>query len=102
MDWKNKAKWLLGSRTIHLDGDGQFAFVTPCRNRAFSLWATRAEAEQAMNSSMPCGGECLGVTSHYIVDLGKPSWSLTPSTVPLASPMERNLKEEPRCSDIAH
>ena len=73
MDWKNKAQWLLGSRTIHLEGDGQFAFVTACRNRAFSLWATRAEAEQAINRFLSCGGDCHGVTSHYIVDLEKSS-----------------------------
>ena len=29
MNWTNKAKRLLGNRTIHLEGDGQFAFVTP-------------------------------------------------------------------------
>src|SRR5262249_60156536 len=73
VDWKNKAQWLLGSRTSHLEGDGQFAFVTPCSNRAFSLWATRLEAEQFMNSILSCGRDCLGVTSHYIVDLEKSS-----------------------------
>ena len=73
MDWKTKATWLLGSRTIHLQGDGQFAFVTPCRNRAFSLWATRADAEQAMNSIMSCGGGCHGGSVHYIVDLREPT-----------------------------
>ena len=78
MDWKNKAQRLLGNRTIHIEGDGQYAFVTPCRNRAFSLWATRAEAEQAMNSIMSYGGDCQGVTSHYIVDLGRLSLSLPP------------------------
>jgi hypothetical protein len=71
MNWKNKAKRLLGNRTIHLEGDGQFALVTPCRTRAFSLWPTRAEAEQAMNSIVSCGGDCHGVSSHYIADLGK-------------------------------
>ena len=73
MDWKNKAKWLLGSRTIHLEGDGPFAFVTPCSNRAFSLWVTRAKAQEAMKRIMSCGSDCLGMTSHYIVDLRKPS-----------------------------
>ena len=73
MDWKNKATWLLGSRTIHIEGDGPFAFVTSCRDRAFSLWATRADAEQVMNRIMSCGADCLGRTSHYIVDLGKSS-----------------------------
>lgn len=73
MDWKNKAKRLLGNRTIHIEGDGQFAFVTLCRNRAFSLWPTRAEAEQAMNRIMSCGGDCHGISSHYIADLGEPS-----------------------------
>ena len=38
MDWKSKAQRLLGNRTHHIHGDGQFAFVTPCRNREFSLW----------------------------------------------------------------
>jgi hypothetical protein len=71
MDWKNKAKRLLGNRTLHLEGDGPFAFVTPCRNRAFSLWETRAEAEEAMKSIMSCGGDCQGGISHYIVDLGQ-------------------------------
>jgi hypothetical protein len=72
MDWKNKAKRLLGNRTIHIQGDGQFAVVTPCRNLAFSLWPTRAEAEQAMSRIMPCGGDCLGVTFHYVADLKSP------------------------------
>ncbi|HKP01420.1 MAG TPA: hypothetical protein VJU02_07305 [Nitrospiraceae bacterium] len=71
MDWKHKAKWLFGSRTIHIEGDGQFAVVTPCGKRAFSLWATRADAEQAMKTIMSCGADCLGSTSHYIVELGK-------------------------------
>ena len=68
-DWKNTAQQLLGNRTFHLDGDGPFAFVTPCRKRAFSLWATRAEAEHALKSRMSCGSDCQGVTAHYIVDL---------------------------------
>ena len=72
-DWKGKAERVLGNRTIYLEGDGQFAFVTPCRDRAFSLWATRVEAEQAMKSIMSCGGDCLGMTSHYITDLGERS-----------------------------
>lgn len=71
MIWKNKAERLLGSRTLHLQGDGQFALVTPCRTRAFSLWPTRAEAEQAMNRIISCGGDCHGISSHYIADLGE-------------------------------
>ena len=73
MYWQNKAKWLLSSRTIHLEGDGPFAFVTSCRDRAFSLWATRADAEQFMKSVMSCGSDCLGRASHYIVNLEKSS-----------------------------
>lgn len=73
MDWKVKATRLLGNRTVHIEGDGQFAFVTPCRKRTFSLWATRAEAEHAIKSSMSCGGECHGVSAHYLVDLGEPT-----------------------------
>jgi len=69
MDWQNKAKWLLGSRTIHVEGDGPFALVTSCRDRAFSLSATRADAEQVMKSIYSCGVDCLGSASHYIVDL---------------------------------
>lgn len=71
MNWTNKAKRLLGNRTIHLHGEGRFALVTPCRIRAFSLWPTRAEAEQAKNNIMCCGGDCHGVSSHYIADLGE-------------------------------
>ena len=71
MDWKATATRLLGSRTIHLQGDGPFALVTPCRTRAFSLWPTRAEAEQAMKRIMACGGDCLGGSFHFIADLGK-------------------------------
>ena len=71
MNWKHKAKRLLGSRTIHVEGDGPFAVVTPCGKRAFSLWITRAEAERAINGILSCGGDCLGVASHYIVDLGE-------------------------------
>jgi hypothetical protein len=73
MDWKDKATRLLGSRTIHLQGDGPFALVTPCGNRAFSLWATRTEAEQTMNSIISCGEGCHGMTFHYIADLGEPT-----------------------------
>ena len=69
MDWKNKAQWLLGSRTIHIDGDGPFAFVTSCRARAFSLWATKGDAEHVMKSIRSCGSDCQGVAAHYIVDL---------------------------------
>jgi hypothetical protein len=72
MDWKAKATRLLGSRTMYLQGDGQFAFVTPCRKRAFSLWTTRVEAEHTMNSVLSCGGNCYGVSFHYITDLGTP------------------------------
>ena len=82
MDWQTKAKWLLGSRTRHLEGDGPFAFVTPCRDRAFSLWETRADAERAMKSVMSCGASCLGTDSHYLVDLGKSGIDRTPSTIP--------------------
>lgn len=71
MDWKGKAKRLLGNRTRHIHGDGPFAFVTPCCDREFSLWATRAEAEQARNRILSCGGDCLGETAHYVADLGK-------------------------------
>ena len=71
MDWKRTAKRLLGNRTRHVDGDGQFAVVIPCGKRAFSLWATRADAEQIRKSIMSCGAECLGSASHYIVELGK-------------------------------
>jgi len=69
MDWKHKAERLLGNRTRHVDGDGQFAVVTPCGKRAFSLWATRVDAEQAMKTIRSCGADCLGSTSHYIVEL---------------------------------
>jgi len=70
MNWKNKAKRLFGNRTIHLQGEGRFALVTPCRTPAFSLWPTRAEAERAKNSVRSCGGDCQGVSFHYIADLG--------------------------------
>jgi hypothetical protein len=73
MDWKAKATRLLGSRTIHLQGDGPFALVTPCRTRAFSLWPTRAEAEHAMKSFMACGADCHGVSAHYVADLREPT-----------------------------
>ena len=72
MDWKVRATRLLGNRTCYIQGDGPFAVVTPCRNRAFSLWATRAEAEHAMKSLMSCGSDCHGMTFHYIADLGEP------------------------------
>jgi hypothetical protein len=69
MDWKNKAKRLLGNRTHHIHGDGPFAVVTPCSNRAFSLWATRADAENAMERILSCGPDCRGGSSHYVTDL---------------------------------
>ena len=73
MSWKAKATRLLGNRTVHLEGDGQFAFVTPCRTRTFSLWPTRAGAEQAKSRIISCGGDCHGVSFHYIADLGEPT-----------------------------
>ena len=73
MGWKDRAAQLLGNRTIYLEGDGPFAFVTPCRNRAFSLWATRTEAQEAINSVKSCGNDSQGMTYHYVVDLEKPS-----------------------------
>ena len=42
-----------------------------CRDRAFFLWATRADAEQVMKSIVSCGADCLDSASQYVVDLGK-------------------------------
>jgi hypothetical protein len=72
MNWKHRAQRLLGNRSQYIQGDGRFAFVTPCSNREFSLWETRAEAEQVRNRILSCGGDCHGVTAHYIADLGEP------------------------------
>lgn len=71
LSWKTKAKKLLGKNAIHLSGDGQFAFFTPCRDPAFSLWATREEADRAMGDTPICGGGCHGATSHSVIDLGQ-------------------------------
>ena len=90
LDWKDKAKRLLGNRSIHVEGDGPFAVVTPCRNRAFSLWATRAEAEQAMNRISSCGGECLGSMGHYFAELGEPT---QPETGQRSRPDQPGVKQ---------
>lgn len=68
--WVRKAKQLLGRDAIHIGGDAQFAFITPCRNSAFSLWPTREEAEQAMAIFSVSSGGCMGRSHHYICDLG--------------------------------
>ncbi len=69
--WVTKAKRILGRNAIHISGDGQFAFITPCRDPAFSLWSTREEAETSMQRVYVCGSGCRGKSYHYIQNLGE-------------------------------
>jgi len=68
--WKTKARQRFGLKVTYHWGDGQFAFVTPCREVHYSLWPSRQEAEKckAKVDRTGCGGECRPWT-HYIVDL---------------------------------
>ena len=45
-----------------------------CRPQKISvrLAVAVSEAEQARHRILSCGGDCLGVTSHYVADLGAP------------------------------
>jgi hypothetical protein len=68
--WKRIARKLFGKEAVHHEGDGQFAFVTPCREFHYSLWPTRQEAEaisQRVTRTGCCGG-CIP-SMHYIRDL---------------------------------
>ncbi len=67
--WVKKARQQLGQEAIHIEGDGQFAFVTPCGVPAFSLWPTREEAENCANNLSTCGRGCRGRDNHYVYDL---------------------------------
>ena len=71
--WAWKAKRLLGMGAINLSpgSDEQFAFITPCRDPAFTLWATREEAESVAKQVQVCGGGCEGSNQHYVYDLGE-------------------------------
>jgi hypothetical protein len=41
--WTSIAKKAFGKEAVHHEGDGQFAFVTPCREVQFSLYPTMEE-----------------------------------------------------------
>jgi hypothetical protein len=69
--WLTKAKRLLGKNAIYLDGDGQFALITPCGETALTLWSTQAEAENAMQHLSVCGSKCRGRSHYYIHNLGE-------------------------------
>jgi hypothetical protein len=56
---------------VYHGGDGQFAFVTPCREVHYSLWPSKEEADKrkAKVDKTACCGGCRPWT-HYVVDLG--------------------------------
>jgi len=68
--WIAKAGRYFGCKATYHWGDGQIAFVTPCRELHFSLWPTKEEAEKrkAKVDRTGCCGGCWPET-HYIVDL---------------------------------
>jgi len=70
--WKTNARQLFGRKVTYHGGDGQFAFVTPCRAVHHSLWPSRQGAEKykAKVDRTGCGDGCRPWT-HYIVDLGE-------------------------------
>jgi hypothetical protein len=53
MNWKKKAKRLLGNRSIHFQENGQFALVTPCRTCAFSLCQRERKPSKPRRASYP-------------------------------------------------
>lgn len=68
--WKSIAKKAFGKEAVHHEGDGQFAFVTPCRVFTFSLYPTMEELnviKRRVNKG-GCGGDCKPST-HYTRDL---------------------------------
>ncbi len=68
--WNTIARNRISKDASFGGGDGQFAFVTPCRIVYYTLWQRRDEAEKrkAKVDKTGCGGECKPWT-HYIVDL---------------------------------
>ena len=66
--WKAIAKQRFGKQAVYRGGNGQYAFVTPCREMHYTLWLTREEAV-AWNR-FQCSGECYK-QNHYIVDLSE-------------------------------
>ena len=69
--WNGIAKKVIGKEAVYHGGDGQFAFVTPCRELHYSLWLTRegADKRKAKVDKTACCGGCRPWT-HYLVDLG--------------------------------
>lgn len=84
--WNAIAKKLIGKEAVYRGGDGQFAFVTLCREVHYSLWPTREEAgkRKAKVDGTGCGGECRPWT-HFILDLSR--WW---------------LREKERCAIVAY
>ncbi|HSL04914.1 MAG TPA: hypothetical protein VK901_15405 [Nitrospiraceae bacterium] len=70
--WNAIAKKVIGKKAVYHGGDGQFAFVTPCREVHYSLWSSKEEADKckAKFDKTGCGGECRPWT-HFILDLSK-------------------------------
>lgn len=70
--WNAIAKKVIGKKATYKGGNGQFAFVTPCREIHYSLWPSKEEAikRKTKVDKTACCGECRRWT-HYIVDLGE-------------------------------
>lgn len=70
--WIAIAKKVIGKEATYQGGDGQFAFVAPCREVHYSLWPSKEDGgkRKAKVGRTGCGGECRPWT-HFILDLSK-------------------------------
>ena len=68
--WNAIAKKVIGKGAVYHGGDGQFAFVTPCREVHYSLWSSQEEADKckAKVDRTGCCGGCHPWT-HRLIDL---------------------------------
>ena len=69
--WITIARKVLGKEAVHHEGDGQYAFVTLCRDEVtFSLYATMDDlnvVKRRVNKGGCCGG--CKPSMHYTRDL---------------------------------
>ena len=70
--WKTIAKKLFGKAAVYRGGNGQYAFVTPCREVHYTLWLTREELSKNTRfvDRRGCGGDC-NPRTHYVEDLSE-------------------------------
>ena len=82
--WRAKAQRRWSKKAIRIKGDGQYAFLTWCRDLEVTPVLTRDDAEELKrrDARTGCGRDC--VLNHEIIDLSDPRPSDYETNPPLS------------------